>query len=82
MNDRPGDIVWRRDEIESPCVQVCVLHPEARVCLGCYRTGDEISAWSRMTPDERREIMAALPDRAKALPGRRGGRAGRIARKI
>ena len=80
MNDRSNDIVWQRDEIESPCVQVCVLHPEARICLGCYRTADEIAEWSQMTPDTRREVMASLPDRAKTLPGRRGGRAGRVAR--
>ena len=80
MNDRSNDIVWQRDEIESPCVQICVLHPEARICLGCYRTADEIAEWSRMTPSTRREVMASLADRAKTLPGRRGGRGGRIAR--
>lgn len=80
MSDRPTDIVWRRDEIESPCVKLCVLHPEARICLGCYRTGDEIAGWSRMTPETRRDIMDALPERAKTLPGRRGGRAGRLKR--
>jgi predicted Fe-S protein YdhL (DUF1289 family) len=80
VSDRPSDIVWRRDEIESPCVKVCVLQPETRICLGCYRTGDEIAAWSRLTPEARSAIMAELPERAKTLPGRRGGRAGRLAR--
>ena len=80
MNDRATDDVWKRGEIESPCVKVCVLHPEARICLGCYRSADEIAVWSRMTPEERRSIMATLPDRAKTLPGRRGGRAGRLSR--
>mgnify|MGYP001826360243 CR=1 FL=1 len=80
MNDRPSDIVWQREEIESPCVKVCVIHPEARICLGCYRSGEEIAAWSRMTAAERREVMDALPERAKSLPGRRGGRRGRMAR--
>ena len=78
MNDRPGDIVWRRDEIESPCVRICLIHPEARLCVGCYRTGDEIARWSRMAPDERRAIMDELPARKTRLPGRRGGRAGRL----
>ena len=80
MSDRPTDIVWRRDEIESPCVKLCVLHPEARICLGCYRTGDEIAGWSRLSQEDRRTIMATLPERASKLPGRRGGRAGRINR--
>ncbi|MCZ7676027.1 MAG: DUF1289 domain-containing protein [Roseovarius sp.] len=77
MNDIP---VWTRDEIESPCIRVCVVHPEAGICTGCYRTTDEIAGWSRMGAKERREIMAALPDRAPLLRKRRGGRAARLAR--
>ena len=77
MSDIPA---WTRDEIESPCVRICVVHPEARICTGCYRTMDEIARWSRMAPQERREIMATLPDRAPELQKRRGGRAGRLTR--
>ncbi|CUH65246.1 putative Fe-S protein [Thalassovita autumnalis] len=70
--------VWRRDEIESPCVQICVMHPEEKICLGCYRSIEEISAWSGMTPDLRSAIMADLPERKSRLKKRRGGRAGRV----
>jgi len=72
--------VWDRDEVESPCVRVCVVHPEARICTGCLRSIDEITRWSKLSPDERRAIMAALPDRADLLKKRRGGRAARLAR--
>lgn len=71
---------WQRNEVDSPCVKVCVVHPEARICTGCLRTIDEITRWSKMAPEERREIMAALPDRNGILKKRRGGRAARIAR--
>ncbi|SEL07131.1 hypothetical protein SAMN05443999_103228 [Roseovarius azorensis] len=71
---------WRRNEVESPCVKICVVHPEARICTGCLRSVDEIARWSRMTPAERHEIMTALPDRAGMLKKRRGGRAARLAR--
>lgn len=73
------DGVWKRDEIESPCVKVCVIHPAARICAGCHRTAEEIAQWSRLTPERRREIMAELPDRAPLLKKRRGGRASRRA---
>lgn len=73
------DDVWKRDEVDSPCVKICVIHPATRTCTGCMRTIDEIGAWSRMSPDERREVMATLPDRRKALTKRRGGRAARLA---
>ena len=72
------DDVWRRDEIESPCIKVCVVHPATGLCVGCHRTIDEIAAWSALTPEARRDIMAELPGRAaRARPARRGGRAGR-----
>lgn len=71
---------WVRNEVESPCVKICVVHPEARVCTGCLRSIDEITRWIKMSPDERREIMEALPDRAGLLRKRRGGRAGRMGR--
>lgn len=73
-----GEEVWKRDEIDSPCVKVCVLHPGAKLCMGCFRTGEEIARWSRMQPEERRSIMAELADRepliAKAAPMLRPGR--------
>lgn len=77
MSDPKDPPIWRRDEIESPCVNICVVHPQERICIGCYRSIDEIGAWSRMTPDERRNVMATLPDRAPRLKKRRGGRARR-----
>ena len=73
------DEVWKRNEIESPCVKICVLHPEARICIGCYRSGDEIAGWSRMTPEARRDVMQTLPERAANLPRtRKGGRTARL----
>jgi uncharacterized protein len=72
--------LWERDEIASPCVKICVVHPESRICLGCNRTIDEIAGRSRMTPEERTRIMADLPTRGAELNKRRGGRAARLAR--
>ena len=70
--------VWKRQEVESPCIRVCVIHPVERICIGCYRSAEEIAGWSRMTPEERRRIMAELPARAPLLRKRRGGRAARV----
>jgi len=72
-----SDGIWKRDEIESPCKKVCVMHPSADLCIGCLRTRDEIARWSRMTPSERETIMAALPARAPGLRQKRRGRATR-----
>jgi hypothetical protein len=67
-----SDEIWKRDEAESPCVKICIIHPESRLCLGCRRSIDEISRWSRLTPAQRHEILAVLPERNPG-PGRRSG---------
>lgn len=74
------DIVWKRDEVDSPCIQICVVHPETRLCTGCNRSIDEISKWSKMTPATRQSIMAELPSRKSTPTGRRGGRSARLKR--
>lgn len=72
------NMVWQRDEAESPCVRICVVHPTEKICTGCYRTLDEIARWSRMDSSERAEIMEALPARKPRLAKRRGGRSARL----
>ena len=75
-----NDDIWRRDEVQSPCIKVCVIHPEARLCTGCLRTIDEITVWSKLSNEDRKTIMDELPDRQSLLKKRRGGRAARLAR--
>ncbi|MEY4697239.1 MAG: hypothetical protein RIT14_1667 [Pseudomonadota bacterium] len=72
------DDVWKRDEVQSPCIRLCTIHPAERICVGCFRTIDEISTWSRLSHDDRAAIMADLPTRAPRLHKRRGGRMGRL----
>lgn len=49
--------------IATPCVQVCIIDGPSGLCLGCYRTLQEIGGWSRLTDEQRAEIMAELPSR-------------------
>ncbi|MCT4609742.1 MAG: DUF1289 domain-containing protein [Pelagimonas sp.] len=71
------DQVWKRNEIDSPCIKICVIHPKERLCTGCLRSIDEITQWSKMSPQQRQDIMAELPERAPRLKKRRGGRTAR-----
>lgn len=73
-----SDEVWKRQEVDSPCIQLCSVHPVERICIGCYRSIDEITNWSKMTPEARRALSEELPSRAPRLRQRRGGRAARI----
>jgi predicted Fe-S protein YdhL (DUF1289 family) len=70
--------IWAREELDSPCVKICVIHPEERLCVGCLRSLEEIAQWSKITTSERRAIMAELPARAPRLRKRRGGRSARV----
>ena len=40
--------------ILSPCISVCVLDADGALCLGCFRTLDEIAAWSLLDADAKR----------------------------
>lgn len=53
--------------IETPCIKMCAVEPVRGVCLGCGRTLREIGAWTAFSPETRRAIMIALPDRLARL---------------
>ncbi|AUB83133.1 DUF1289 domain-containing protein [Candidatus Thiodictyon syntrophicum] len=52
-----------RAVVSSPCIDVCRLDPAAGLCLGCFRTLDEIAAWSGAADDLRLHILAAAARR-------------------
>ena len=74
MKDQNIDNLWKRDEIDSPCVKLCSIHPDERICVGCFRSLEEIGAWSSLSSKVRLDIMAKLPSRASRIEKRRGGR--------
>ena len=56
---------------QSPCNKNCVLAPDRRTCIGCARTVEEITAWSRADEGFRRAVLAriaALGDRGTEPP--------------
>ncbi|GKS98524.1 DUF1289 domain-containing protein [Acidovorax sp. SUPP3434] len=52
------------DGVPSPCISVCRLSADGTSCDGCFRTLDEIRAWSGADDAERRAIWARLAQRA------------------
>ncbi len=51
--------------IESPCISICAMD-ENDVCVGCYRSAEEITRWSNADNGERRQIISTAAERAKA----------------
>lgn len=39
------------------------MEPESGLCRGCYRTIDEIAAWSGLSEAERDRILERIPQR-------------------
>ncbi len=68
--------------IESPCILVCAIDINTGYCFGCGRTREEIGAWSVMSPENRRTIIADLPGRLETVERRprRETRRNRMAR--
>ncbi len=52
--------------VPSPCLSVCRMSPASELCEGCFRTLDEIAAWSRMGDDDKRAVWALIAQRAEA----------------
>ena len=51
--------------IKSPCIEVCALD-DHNVCIGCYRTADEIIDWFAASDDRKRDILVAAQRRRLA----------------
>jgi uncharacterized protein len=49
----------------SPCVGVCTVDKETKMCIGCLRTLKEIGGWRTMTLDQKRDVIAACKVRAE-----------------
>lgn len=50
----------------SPCIQVCFVDPERQICVGCFRTMEELARWTHYSDEERAAIGEALPARRDA----------------
>lgn len=57
--------------IESPCINICVIDRREDLCVGCYRSLDEIATWGAMSSAERQAVMARLPNRKQRIKAKR-----------
>ena len=52
----------KTNSIESPCVSICALD-ENDICVGCHRTGEEITNWGPMSNTEKARVMEHVRER-------------------
>jgi uncharacterized protein len=51
------------DDVPSPCISVCKLDSATEFCEGCFRTLDEIAAWSRLDDESKRAVWELIAQR-------------------
>lgn len=66
--------LWTRSQerpgVVSPCISVCRMNARNGYCEGCWRSLDEIAAWSSLDDTSKRRVWQALLQReATAQPG-------------
>lgn len=45
---------------QSPCINLCRMSPDTGLCLGCYRTLEEIAGWSGLNEAAQQAVLAAV----------------------
>jgi len=53
--------------VASPCIDMCRLDAQGTLCMGCWRTLDEITAWRDLDDGQRRAVMDAVELRRMGL---------------
>jgi len=52
--------------IPSPCINICQMDAPSGLCIGCFRTIDEITVWAKTDDATRAHILAAISQRRLA----------------
>lgn len=47
--------------VKSPCIKVCKLQHD--ICIGCFRTINEIKHWRKMTQSEKQKVLDNIKQR-------------------
>lgn len=53
--------------LQSPCINVCKMDATSQLCIGCFRTLEEITVWARTDDAHRTRILAAVAERRAEL---------------
>ena len=53
------------NRVQSPCVEICALD-DKDMCIGCYRTANEIIEWFSASDERKREVLVTVGERRAA----------------
>jgi uncharacterized protein len=52
--------------VVSPCIGICELDQESNLCIGCWRSLEEVAQWASADVDRRRDIVIQARSRREA----------------
>ena len=50
-------------KVDSPCLGICQLDLDSALCIGCFRTRDEVAVWGAASDGVKRDILAKTLER-------------------
>ncbi|MCK9290098.1 MAG: DUF1289 domain-containing protein [Bacteroidales bacterium] len=53
-----------KKKIKSPCQNICVYDSD-NICIGCYRSLDEVVNWDRYTEEMKMQVLENIARRRK-----------------
>jgi uncharacterized protein len=54
-------------QVPSPCINVCRMNEQTGLCEGCFRTIDEIVAWSSASEEMKRAVWVEIKRRQQEM---------------
>lgn len=48
----------KQSNVESPCISICRYENE--ICVGCGRTGEEVTEWNNYSDKQKQKIINRL----------------------
>lgn len=56
-------IAQKKENIKSPCRNICKITADTGLCIGCFRSIQEISVWKDLTEKQRSDILLLIEER-------------------
>jgi len=54
-------MAFQSKKIKSPCIDVCISRDG--VCIGCYRTLEEMAGWQAYTEEQKKQVLENIKKR-------------------
>ena len=68
LAEKAVSVSGMEQNIPSPCISVCRMDEDSNLCQGCFRSLDEIRAWSVSTDVQKKAIWRTIEQRLSNAP--------------